>query len=80
MDTLNKIVLKDKSLVYNYKGDTNIPIGVLGMVDDTATISECGNKAVSKNAVVNAFVETQRLTLSHEKITVVHIGNVKHNK
>ena len=76
---MNKKRKKDlKSLVYNYKGDTNIPIGVLGMVDDTATISECGNKAVSKNAVVNAFVETQRLTLSQEKSTVVHIGNVRH--
>ena len=77
MDTLNKIALADPTLVYNYQEDPNIPIGVLGMVDDTATISECGNKAIAKNAVVNSFVESQRLTLSKEKSSVVHIGNVK---
>ena len=35
MDKMNKIAMADKSLQYNYKGDSNIPIGVLGMVDDT---------------------------------------------
>ena len=46
MDTSNKIALKDKTLVCNYKADTNISIAVLGMVDDTAIISEYGNKSV----------------------------------
>ena len=56
MDILNKFMKEDKNLQYKNKGDKNIPIGVLGMVD------------------VNSFVESQRLTLSTEKIVVVHIG------
>ena len=47
---------EDENLQYKYKGDKNIPIGVLGMVDDTLALSECGNKAIRKNSVVNAFV------------------------
>ena len=74
MDTLNKTMKEDTNLHYNYKGDKNIAIGVLGMVDDTLALSECGNKAIRKNSVVNSFVESQRLTLSTEKSVVVHIG------
>ena len=55
-------------------GDPNIPIGVLGMVDDTLAVSECGYQAVRKNAVVNSFMETQRLRLSSEKSVVLHYG------
>ena len=48
MDRLNKITLADKSLHYYYKGDPNITIGVLGMVDDTLGVSECGISAIRK--------------------------------
>jgi hypothetical protein len=74
MDTLNKISLSDVSLQYKYKGDANIPIGILGMVDDTLGISLCGKEAIRKNAVMNSFMETQRLTLSKEKSVVLHYG------
>ena len=74
MDKLNKIALSDESLQYRYKGDPNIPIGVLGMVDDTLGVSKCGQEAIRKNAVINSFMETQRLTLSKEKSVVLHYG------
>ena len=74
MDMLNKTALADTSLQYKYKGDESIPIGVMGFVDDTLGVSECGNAAIRKNAVINSFMETQRLTLSKEKSVVVHIG------
>ena len=74
MDKLNKITQEDKSLQYKYKEDENIPIGVLGMVDDIVAISECGNKAIRKNAVANSYVESQRLMFSADKSVVVHIG------
>ena len=77
MDTMNKIALSEEDLQYKYKGDPNIPVGILGMVDDTLSISECGNKSIIKNSFVNAYVESRRLTLSEEKSSVVHIGNVK---
>ena len=74
MDQLNKNAMSDESLQYYYKGDPQIPIGILGMVDDTLAVADCGNKSIRKNAVVNSFVETQRLTLSKEKSVVLHFG------
>ena len=32
MDRVNKVMLADDSLCYYYRGDPNIPLGVLGMV------------------------------------------------
>ena len=52
MDKLNKVMLKEDHLKYFYRNDQDIPIGVLGMVDDQLDISECGNQAVQKNAVL----------------------------
>ena len=74
MDILNKNILEQKDLVYNYRGDPNIEIGVLGMVDDNLSISKCGTSSVMKNGVINSFIEMQRLTLSREKSVVLHIG------
>jgi hypothetical protein len=46
MDKVNKIAMQDKSLQYKSNVDPNIPIGVLGMVDDTLGprlgVSKCG--------------------------------------
>ena len=78
MDKVNKIAMQDKSLQYKYKGDPNIPIGVLGMVDDTLGVSKCGMDAIRKNAVLNSFAETQRLTLSRDKSVVLHVGKESH--
>ena len=74
MDKLNKMLLQQEQTVYKYKNDPKIKIGVLGMVDDTLSISECGNKTVTKNAIINSFIENQRLTLSEDKSVVIHIG------
>ena len=57
MDTLNRTAITDPSLQYHYKGDPTIPIGVLGMVDDTLAVSDCASKAIRKNAVINSFME-----------------------
>ena len=64
MDKLNQIAMSDKTLQYYYKGDQNIPIGVLGMVDDTLGVSICGQRAIRKNSVINSVMETQRLKIS----------------
>ena len=74
IDILNKIAISDDTLQYGYKEDSNIPIGVLGMVDNTLAVSECGNPSIKKNAVINSFVDTQRLTFSQNKSVVLHIG------
>ena len=67
MDKLKKSLLQEEHLRYCYMQDPNIPIGVLGMVDDTLSISNCGKDAYSKNAVINSFIENHKLTLSSEK-------------
>ena len=74
MDTLNKTILEQDHLTYKYRGDPNIQIGVMGMVDDNLSISNCGMSTVQKNAVINSFIETQRLTLSKSKSVVIHVG------
>ena len=74
MDRLNKIMLSKEGLQYNYRGDENIPIGVMSMVDDTLQVQECGTKSVSCNSVVNSYVETQRLTFSTDKSLQMNIG------
>ena len=76
MDTLNKTILQQDHLTYKYRGDKNIEIGVMGMVDDNLSISKCGLSSVQKNAVINSFIETQRLTLSKDKSVVMHVGKV----
>ena len=35
-------------------GDRHIPIGVLGMVDGTLSISNCGIQSVQKNSLINS--------------------------
>ena len=77
LDTLNKIMKKKDSLLYKYRGDPNITVGVLGMVDDTLGVSECGVTSVEKNAVINSFVETHKLRMHEDKSCVIHVGNVK---
>ena len=80
MDQLNKIILPQQKLTYCYKGDENIKIGVLGMVDDNLAISKCGINSLQKNAIINSFIETQRLTLSEETSVVLHISKKKCKK
>ena len=77
MDKLNKVLLQEEHLKYFYMQDTNIPIGVLGMIDDTLSISKCGTEAVHKNAVINSFIENQKLTLSIDKSVAIHVGNTR---
>jgi hypothetical protein len=67
MDQLNKIILPQNELTYKYKGDPNIQIGVMGMVDDNLAITKCGLSSIMKNSVINSFFEAQRLTLSNGK-------------
>ena len=74
MDRLNKIILSQDNLTYHYKGDPHIKLGVLGMVDDNLAIQKCGTSSLQKNAVINSFIEMQRLTLSEEKSVVLHVG------
>ena len=64
---MNKTMLPQDNLTYNYKSDPMVKIGVLGMVDDNIGISKYGVISIKKNAFINTFIEAQRLNLSEEK-------------
>ena len=49
------------------------------MIDDTLGVSKCGNSAIKLNAVINSFVESQRLEMSKEKSVVIHVGRKHEN-
>ena len=74
MNQLNQTARSDEDLKYLYKGHPNIEIGVLGFIDDTLGVSQCGTASIQKNVAINVFVETQRLKLSAEKSVVLHVG------
>ena len=72
MDKFAKMVYKDKSLIYKYKGETEVP--PLEMIDDILTISKCSITSLTMNATINAFMENKKLKLSQEKCCVIHVG------
>ena len=71
MDKLGQYVYNNNELLYKYKGKVDIPS--LGMVDDIMTIQKCPSDPVKMNAVVNAFIESKKLTLSSSKCHRIHI-------
>ena len=74
MDKLSKIMKTNETLLYKYREDPNIGIGVLGMIDDNVGISVCGTDLVVKNVVINSFVETHK-EMHKDKSMVAHIGS-----
>ena len=55
------------TLIYKCRGNQNIGISVLGMINDNVGISECGMDFVVKNAIINSFLEAQRLEMHTDK-------------
>ena len=60
MDTINQIAINDKTLCYNCMGDPDIPIRILGMVDDTLGVTNCGKDAIRKNAFINSHTHNSQ--------------------
>ena len=77
MDKLGKMIYKNDDLLYKYKNQVDIPS--LGMVDDIMSIQKCSMDAVKTNAVINAFIESKKLTLSHNKCHRIHVGKKSTN-
>ena len=70
MDKLAKLAYQNKELLYQYKGEVDVP--PLEMVDDILTIQKCGAASSAINAEVNAFIEQKKLTLGSKKCTKIH--------
>ena len=72
MDKLAKIFYKNPELVYKYKNKVEVP--VLGMVDDVLCVTKCSTKTLVSNATINSFMELNKLTLSADKCSKIHVG------
>ena len=72
MEKLCKIVYKDPSLQYQYRGSVVVP--PLEMVDDIVTVSKCGVTSVALNSVVNTFINHKKLKLNSDKCGKIHVG------
>ena len=72
MDKLGKIAYNDPSLLYYYRGVVACP--PLEMVDDVAALQKCNNKSRRVNAVINSFMDLEKLKLSKTKCHKIHIG------
>ena len=72
MDKLAQIFYQDPDLVYKYKDKVEVPI--LGMVDDVLCVTKCSSSTIISNATINSFMELNKLTLSAEKCSKIHIG------
>ena len=75
MDSLGKMAYNNKSIIYKYKKEVEVP--PLQMVDDIIAASKCGNQVVETKSVVNIFLKMKKLELSESKCSRIHIGKSK---
>ena len=68
MDKLAQIFYENQDLVYKYKDKVDVP------VDDVLCVTKCSNKTIAANATINSFMELNKLKLSAEKCSKIHIG------
>ena len=64
---------EDPDYLYKYKG--YVPIGVLGMIDDLAGVSESGVKAVQLNSYINVKSAEKCLQFGLEKCKTLSIAH-----
>jgi hypothetical protein len=72
VDTFGKILLKERpDYLYKYKGQ--VPIGVLGMIDDLAGVRESGVNAKQLNAYLNVKTAGKKLQFGPDKCHTLEI-------
>ena len=62
-------------ILYKYNG---VPIPPLGMVDAILTVTNVEN-SLEINKLVNTFMESKKLRLSHKKCVQMHVGRGHEN-
>ena len=74
VDTFGKQLIEEEpDFVYKYKG--YIPIGLLGMIDDLAGVSESGLKAKQLNTFVNFKTSEKKLHFGPEKCHTILVAH-----
>ena len=77
IDTLGKYSYTYNTGLYNYKDMCAVPS--LSMIDDIAGISNCKEKSVVLNAIINAKIESKQLKFNQKKCFNLHVGPDKEN-
>ena len=72
MDTIGKTALEDTDNLFMYKNMVGIP--PIEMIDDVASIEECGVNSVLPNSKVNCKIEMKKLPLNKKKCKKLHMG------
>ena len=76
VDTIGKKLLEETpDYLCRYKSE--IPIGIMAMVDDTVIVTETGNKTQQINAYFNVKVAEKKLQFSELKCHTMIIHKVK---
>ena len=74
VDSFGKQLIKEEpEYIYKYKG--YIPIGLLGMIDDLAGVSESGSKAIQLNAFVNLKTAEKNLQFGPDKCHTISVAH-----
>ena len=74
VDTFGKQLIEEEpDFVYKYKG--YIPIGLLGMIDDLAGVSESGLKAKQLNTFVNFKTAEKKLQFGPDKCHTISVAH-----
>ena len=76
VDTIGKKLLEENP-DYLFRHKSEIPIGIMAMVDDTVIVTETGNKTQQINAYFNVKVAEKKLQFSELKCHTMIIHKVK---
>ena len=78
VDTVGKQLLEElPSYIYKYKG--YVPVGILGMIDDVAGVSESGTKATELNSFINVKSAEKKLQFGPDKCNILTIAHKNAN-
>ena len=77
IETIGKYCYTFNTGLYQYQDACYVP--PLGMIDDLAGISECGNNSIILNSIINAKIEGEKLEFNLKKCYNMHVGIKKSN-
>ena len=72
IDTLGKYCYTYDTGLYMYRDICAVP--ALSMIDDIAGISQCQDKSIILNSIINAKIESKKLKFNLKKCFNMHIG------
>ena len=72
IETLGRYCYTYNTGCYEYKNACLVP--PLGMIDDIAAMSHCGDNSIIQNAIINTKIETKKLRFNYKKCVNMHVG------